>query len=150
MFPSSSQIPTVSSTTEDKDDVDGGGGGGDFSSLGVQVLSESLTSWGSTFNRAGGLKSNLSVEEEQDGIEPTATTYRPNVDYVKPRAPNHPMYDRLDGVKWSDKFAALTGPGSYEELGSVGVQCESTKANSGKAVFSREDRLKFMGSFAVS
>ena len=94
----------------------------EFSSLGVQTLSERRSEWGRSFRRAGGLKSNLSVEEEQANLEPTATTYHPSYESVNPRAPSHPLYDRLDGDKWSDKFAAMTGPGSYDEGGSVGKQ----------------------------
>ncbi|GMH57089.1 hypothetical protein TrRE_jg900, partial [Triparma retinervis] len=117
----------------------------DFSSLGVQSLSEMRSEWGRSFLRAGGLKSNLSASEEHESIEPTSTTYRPLYSLVTERAPSHPMYDRPDGsVKIRDKFEAMTGPGSYEEGGSVGAQTLSTRENSGKAAFTREDRLKFM------
>ncbi|GMH83485.1 hypothetical protein TrVE_jg1060 [Triparma verrucosa] len=120
------------------------------SSLGVQLLSEDPSFHGFSFQKQGGQKANLSVDEENNKLEPTATTYRPKFDYTTERVRGGLFSDRLDSVKWTDKFAAMTGPGSYEEGGSVGRQTLSTKPNAGNATFRMEDRLKFMSSFAVS
>ena len=115
------------------------------SSFGIQLLSEKPTEWGRSFRRDGATKANLSVEEEPDAIEPTSTTYNPKFAVVRERVPAHPFYDRFwNEEKLTDKFAAMTGPGSYEETGGVGRQVLSTRASSATAVFSTADRLKLM------
>lgn len=119
------------------------------SSLGVQLLSEDPSKHGFTFQKHGGQKANLSVDEENNKLEPTSTTYRPKFDFTTDRVRGGLFSDRLDSVKWTDKFAEMTGPGSYEEIGSVGIQSLSTKPNAGNPTFRMEDRLKFMSSFAV-
>ena len=91
------------------------------SCIGVQLLSENPTSHGFTFDKAGGNNVNLSVDEETDKLEPTASTYRPKYNYVKPSATGGLMSDRPEDVKWTDKFN-LAAPGSYEEGGSLGQQ----------------------------
>ncbi len=123
----------------------------DISSIGVQVLSQYENKHGFTFRRSAVEgKTTLSVEEENDSLEPTATTYNPKFEAVVPRIPAAAFSDRLDDVKYTDMFSQMTGPGSYEELGSVGRQVVSTKRSAGNVKFSTEDRLKFMSSFAIA
>jgi hypothetical protein len=120
------------------------------SSVGVQLLSHNTTMPALSFKRAGVGGINLSVGEQEEANEPTATTYHPDYQVVKPRIPAYGLSDRLNDEKWTDKFAALTGPGSYEEGGSVGRQALSTKNNAARTTFSTVDRLKFMSNFAIA
>ena len=119
------------------------------SCLGIQLLSENPTRHGFTFERAGGNNVNLSVDEETNAMEPTATTYRPKYSYVKPGATGGLMSDRPDEVKWTDKFN-MAAPGSYEESGSLGKQVLSTRLSAGTAPFTQENRLQFLSFFAIA
>ena len=119
------------------------------SSIGAQLLSENRTLPALSFKKAGVAGTGLSAGEEEAAKEPTASTYHPDYRAVKPRVPAHGLSDRLNSEKASDKFAAMTGPGSYDEGGSVGAQQLSTRKSAATATFSTQDRLKFMSSFAI-
>ena len=121
------------------------------SSIGVQLLSENKTLPALSFRKAGAAGGvALSADDELLANEPTSTTYTPQFQAVQPRIPAYGLSDRLGGEKWTDKFAAVTGPGSYDEQGSVGNQVASTKSNAPRATFSTVDRLKFMSDFAIA
>jgi len=120
------------------------------SSIGVQLLSENKTLPALSFKRAGVGGINLSVGDKEQANEPTASTYTPQFQLVKPRIPAYGLSDRLNDEKWSDKFSAMTGPGSYEEGGSVGKQVLGTRGNAPRVTFSTQDRLKFMSNFAIA
>ena len=127
----------------------------DYTSIGVQIMSERLTSPALSFLRAGvGGQADLSgVGLGETRAEPTATTYRPDAGAVKPRASRARITGRAaeeDGRLGENPFV---GPGSYEIVGALGPQVESTKKWGGTVVIGgagKDNFMKHLSDFAIA
>ena len=109
--------------------AEGGSEPFDYRSIGQQITSDKRNSGGARFPRAGADGATKLTPAEQIALlEPTSTTYTPQIQLTRPRVKAYP-WKRAEGDAIIDHTAVLVGPGSYEHSSMMGAQFESQRQN---------------------
>jgi hypothetical protein len=119
--------PKVRTPSPPPGPAEGGSEPYDYRSIGQQITSDKRNSGGARFPRAGADGATKLTPAEQIALlEPTSTTYTPQVAITKPRVKAYP-WKRAEGDAIIDHTAVLVGPGSYEHNSMIGTQYESQR-----------------------
>ena len=131
--------PKVRTPSPPPGPAEGGSEPYDYRSIGQQITSDKRNSGGARFPRAGADGATKLTPAEQIALlEPTSTTYTPQVAITKPRVKAYP-WKRAEGDAIIDHTAVLVGPGSYEHNSMIGTQYESQRRSNDAYKWSNVD-----------
>lgn len=126
--------PVVRTPSPPPGPSEGGSEPFDYRSIGQQITSDKPNVGGVKFTRAGADGATKLTPAEQIALlEPTSTTYTPQIQLTRPRVRSYP-WKRAEGEAVIDHTSVLVGPGSYETNSSMFGKQEISKyrSNDGK------------------